>query len=108
MFEESQIAHSAAGKEIDRLRRRVEDLLRELRRHNNDRAKVEALIVKESDRPGVTRIQDIRTPANSSRITQRSNAIENISCATELKQRLKVRSMRFKVFKEIYRQQKTL
>ena len=45
MFEESRIAQSAAGPEIDRLRRREEELL-EVRRLNNDRAKIEALSVR--------------------------------------------------------------
>ena len=36
-------AQSAAGPEIERLRQ-VEELLREVRRHNNDRANCEALL----------------------------------------------------------------
>ena len=37
MFEESRAAQSAAGPEIDRLRGREKELLRELRRHNYPR-----------------------------------------------------------------------
>ena len=43
MFEESRIAQSAAGPEIDRLRRREEELQREGRRHSRDRAKFDIL-----------------------------------------------------------------
>ena len=38
MFEESRAAHSA-GPEIDRLRQREEEFLREVRRYNNDKSK---------------------------------------------------------------------
>ena len=40
MFEESPTAQAAAGPEIDRLRRRGEQLLREVQRQNNERAKI--------------------------------------------------------------------
>ena len=43
ILEESRIAQSAAGPDIDRLRLREEDLFRRVRRHDNDRAKIEAL-----------------------------------------------------------------
>ena len=42
LFEESRIAQSAAGPEIDRLRRREEELLRQVQRNNDDRAKFDA------------------------------------------------------------------
>ena len=40
MFEESRTAQSAAGPEIDQLRHREAELLREVRRHNNGRPKL--------------------------------------------------------------------
>ena len=40
-------------------------------------------IIKESDKSGIPRIQDIRRRANHSRITKRSYANESITCATE-------------------------
>ena len=46
MFEESRTAQSAAGPEIDRLRRRGEELLREVRRQNNDRTKFDAPLLR--------------------------------------------------------------
>ena len=46
MFEESRTAQSAAGPEIDRLRRREEELRREVRRQNNDRTKFDALFLR--------------------------------------------------------------
>ena len=42
MLEESRTAQSAAGPEFHRFRRREEELLREVRRQNNERAKFEA------------------------------------------------------------------
>ena len=42
MFEEYRTAQPAAGPEIERLRRREEELLREVRRQKNERAKFEA------------------------------------------------------------------
>ena len=53
MFEESRAAHSATGPEIDRIRRREEELLREVRSHKNDRAIFWGSIILESDRLGV-------------------------------------------------------
>ena len=41
MFEACRTAQLAAGPEIDRLRRREEELLREVRRQNNERVKFE-------------------------------------------------------------------
>ena len=41
MFEESRTARSATGPEIDRLRRRAKELLREVRRQTNERANVD-------------------------------------------------------------------
>ena len=42
---------------------------------------------KESDKSGISRIQDIRRPANHSRIKLRRYANESISCAAESHQR---------------------
>ena len=42
MFEESRTAQPAVGPEIDRLRRREDELPREARRQNNERAKLDA------------------------------------------------------------------
>ena len=50
MSEESRAAQSAAGPEIDRLRQREAELLREVRRHNNEQSKFDALLLRNSDR----------------------------------------------------------
>ena len=50
-FEESRLAHSAAGPRIDRLRQREAELPREARRQNNDRAKLEALLKRNRTDP---------------------------------------------------------
>ena len=44
MYEGSRTAQSAAGPEIDRLRRSEEELLGQVRRQKNERAQVEAQI----------------------------------------------------------------
>ena len=43
-FEDSRAAQSAAGPQIDRRRRREEELQREVRRLDNDRAKIQTLL----------------------------------------------------------------
>ena len=63
MFEASRAAQSAAGPEIDRLRHREAELLREVRSQNNVRASCSVL--RESDKPGIPWIQDIRRSANA-------------------------------------------
>ena len=66
-------------------------------------------IVRESNKHRFPRIQDIRGPADHSRVTQRSYANESISCATYFHKKSwgkdwKIKSRRFKVFTEMYRQ----
>ena len=46
MLEESRAAQSATGPEIDRLRQPEAELPREVRRHNNDRAKFNELLFR--------------------------------------------------------------
>ena len=46
MFEESRTAQTAAGPEIDRLRRREEELRREVRRQHSDSTKIDALLLR--------------------------------------------------------------
>ena len=82
LLEASRTAQSAAGPKIDRFWRREEELLREVRCQNKWPSKNWGSIVKESDRPGVPYITDIRRPAISPRATQRNYAITSMSCAT--------------------------
>ena len=66
MFEEYRTAQSAAGPEIDRLRRREEELLREVRRQNNERAKLQTLLFRTvpSYLPRDHVVQDMRSRMN--------------------------------------------
>ena len=54
-------------------------------------------IIKESDKSGIPRIQDIRRRANHSRITQRSYANESITCAIVSQRVLKQRLLNVKI-----------
>ena len=63
MFDESQIAQSAGGPEVDRLERRDDEFLREARQHNNDTAHVEALLLGKRTNLTSHRSRDIRRPA---------------------------------------------
>ena len=71
-FEESRTAQSAAGPELGRLQKRGAEFLREVRRHINDRAKFDAVVWRNRTNLESVRIQDIRRPAKTSRIVQRS------------------------------------
>ena len=73
------------------------------------KSKIWRSILKESHKTGIPWIQNLRRPADYSRFTQRGRTIESISSAARsspeiLKQRLEVKKMTFKLFKEIYRQ----
>ena len=57
MFEDSRAAQSAAGREIDRLRRREAELQREVRRYMTEQ-NLRFFFEKDPDKPGVSRIQD--------------------------------------------------
>ena len=72
MFEESQIAQSAGGPEVDRRERRDDEFLREARQHNNDTAHAEALFVREADKLGVPQIPGHQKASNHSRATSRN------------------------------------
>ena len=80
MFEKSRAAQSATG---PRLRQREADLLREVRHKNHDRARFDALVLRNRTNLESLRIQNIRRPANQSRLAQRSCATESISFTTE-------------------------
>ena len=71
MFEESQIAQSAAGPDVDRLERRDDEFLREARQHNNDTAHIEAF-AREADKLGVPQIPGHQKASDHSRVTQRN------------------------------------
>ena len=79
MFEESRTAQSAAGPEIDPHRRREEELSGEVRRQKNDRAKIEAPLLR--NRADLESHKSRRT-AIDSQVTLRNYAIARISCET--------------------------
>ena len=83
MFEESQIAQSAGGPEVDRLERRDDEFLREARQHNNDTAHVEALLFGKRTNLASHRSRDIRRPAIIRELTQR-NCSNNFSVKAHL------------------------
>ena len=76
MFEESRAAQSAVGPEIDRLRQREAELLREVRRHIGDRAIFNAPLFKESDTLGVP-----RTPSQQITCELRSELVQMTASA---------------------------
>ena len=83
---------------FERLRQREADLLREVRHKNHDRARFDALVLRNRTNLESLWIQNIRRPANQSRLAQRSCATDSISFTTESDQKSWSKDRRSKVW----------
>ena len=96
MFEETRAAQSAAGPEFDRLREREAELLREARRHKDERTKFDAR----------TTTNFFANDADQGMHLKASAVPPNLTRDFEAK--IESQKTEFQVFKELYSQHRTL